>query len=119
MPTNEIITTYNKVQLKGKITKVFPINSKAIKIIVTTTRENQGIQYNDYIETIIWDTANKDINIGDVISLEGNLRNNNYTNKEGQKLYSYQVMVNSSHNFTIEKKDNSLSANTNAENIPF
>lgn len=103
----------NKVQLKGKIKKIFK-HTQNIKIVLHIERKAQDTIYNDYVDIIIWDNVSDNLREGTIISVEGMLRNNNYINKEGIKVYSMQVSV---HKYKIHKEEEDYSQD--AKDIPF
>lgn len=53
---------------------------------------------------------------GTKVVLEGELQNNNYTNKDGQKVYGMQIVVNSLEFAESKSSSNSAPANTQQSN---
>ena len=85
-------------------------------VAVNRPKDKNGEQTADFIETIAFgktaELIEKYFSKGSQIGIQGKIQNNNYTNKDGVKVYSYQVVVDRIE--FIGNKDNTAS-NSNAE----
>ena len=96
----------NLVVLTGRLTKDSEIRYSAegkavarFDFAVNRTFKREGEPDADFFSCVafgkIAETFDKcNISKGTKLLIEGEVRNNNYTNKEGQKVYSTQILVN-------------------------
>ncbi len=109
----------NNVQIQGNLTEkpIVKIGASGIKYCNFNIACNQGYgekQKNDFIKCVAYETTakfiEKNFEKGSQILVEGSLHNNNFTDKNGTKHYSYEVTINNV-NFCGHK-------NTSSVNIP-
>ena len=96
----------NKVIFTGRLCKDAEIrysaDGKAVArfdFAVNRTFKREGEADADFFSCVafgkIAETIEKYVSKGTKILIEGEVRNNNYTNKDGQKVYGTQILVNS------------------------
>ena len=97
----------NKVIISGRLTKDAEIRYSAegkavarFDFAVNRTFKREGETDADFFSCVafgkIAETFDKcNVSKGTKLLIEGEVRNNNYTNKEGQKVYGTQILVNS------------------------
>ncbi len=78
---------------------VTPNNNKVVSIVVACQKEfrNQdGTYETDFFRIEFWkglaDVALKNLRKGQLVCLRARLENNNYTNKEGRKVYDVRIV---------------------------
>lgn len=118
----------NRVVLMGRLTKDPTItytqknNSAVAKIILAVDRriKVEGQPSADFIScTAFSKTAEfieKYLRQGTKIALEGRIQTGNYTNKEGQKVYTTEVMIDNVE--FAESKNNGVKAQAEPETTP-
>lgn len=117
----------NKVILMGRLVRDPELNqtTSGISVCKFTVAVNRPYQKDkeqqaDFINVTAWrgtaEFVSRYFNKGSIIIVEGKLQNNNYTDKEGVKHYSMQVMADNV-NFGGSKSDNTSQAETNSNGI--
>lgn len=107
----------NKIILMGRLVRDPELNTtnSGIAVCKFTVAVNRPYQKDkekqaDFINVTAWrgtaEFVSKYFNKGSIIIVEGKLQNNDYTDKEGVKHYSMQVMADNV-NFGGSKSDNS------------
>ena len=95
----------NKVIFTARPTKTpeirYSADGKAVAkfdCAVNRTFKREGEPEADFFSCVAFgkvaETIEKYVNKGTKILIEGEVRNNNYTNKDGQKVYGTQILVN-------------------------
>ena len=130
----------NKVVLVGRIANDIDLhytageNAKAnarFSVAVNRRFKNADGNYEaDFIRCVAWDRnaefISKWFHKGDMIVVEGNIRTGSFTNKDGQKVYTTDVYVDSvefggsknSGNASASASQNQQNTNTDFMNIP-
>lgn len=117
----------NKVILMGRLVRDPELNqtTNGIAVCRFTVAVNRPYQKDkeqqaDFINVTAWrgtaEFVSKYFNKGSMIIVEGKLQNNDYTDKEGVKHYSMQVVADNV-NFGGGKSDNTSQAETNSNAI--
>ena len=96
----------NKVILMGRLTRNPEVrysrgeNALAVanfSIAVNRSRKNNGEEETDYFNCTVFgkqaEFAEKYLKQGTKVAIIGRIQNDNYTNKEGQKIYGIKIMV--------------------------
>ena len=117
----------NKIILMGRLVRdpELSTTTSGISVCKFTVAVNRPYQKDkerqaDFINVTAWrgtaEFVSKYFSKGSVIIVEGKLQNNDYTDKDGVKHYSMQVMADGV-NFGGSKSDNTSQAETNSNAI--
>lgn len=117
----------NSVILMGRLTrdpdyKKTQSDISVCKFSIAVERKFQnkqtGERETDFIDCQAWrgtaDFISRYFSKGSMVAIEGELQNNNWTDKDGNKRYSYIVQVNQVH-FCGSKNDSAQSSTSQAE----
>lgn len=118
---------FNKIILMGRLVRDPELNqtTNGIAVCKFTVAVNRPYQKDkeqqaDFINVTAWrgtaEFVDKYFSKGKIIIVEGKLQNNDYTDKDGVKHYSMQVMADNV-NFGGSKSDNTSQAETNSNAI--
>lgn len=124
----------NKVNLIGRLTAKpelrytsSNISFSRFAIAVNRPKQKDKEQETDFIDCVVWRGQAKNLtkyqDKGSLVAIEGSLRKENYTNKDGDKRYNTYVLVDRIE-FLSSKNNNVQSeqieeANAQEENDPF
>ena len=116
----------NSVQLIGRLTKDLDLRyTQSGKAVATGTlavnrrfKNASGENEADFIQIQIWDKSAENLanftRKGSQVGVNGRIQTRNYENKEGQRVYATEIVV---ENFTLlEKKSDGQGAQSNGQN---
>ena len=106
----------NQLLLVGRLTNDPEIKEvdgkKKCQITVAVKRQyknKDGIYETDFIPCTIWNTIAEKVceycKKGDVVSVKSRIQNNNYTDKDDNKVYSFDIVAEQVSFMTSEKKE--------------
>ena len=96
---------FNQVLFAGRLTKnpefkEFTNGVKQFKISIAVQRPfraSNGDELTDYFNVTLWRGLAENVfahcTVGSLVIIKGRLENNNYTNKEGQLVYSNEIIA--------------------------
>lgn len=109
----------NSFSIDGEIKKTPQIfkSSKGTNILKFTIMQSKGYYQFVAFSNVADDIDKLNLGIGDIVSIESRIQPNNYTTKDGQKVYGYSFIVDK---LNLEEKnknvveDNDLPINNNS-----
>lgn len=121
----------NKIIITGRTTKDIELKQTATGISVAefsiavnrTFKNANGERITDFFNCIamgkLSETISKYVKKGDQVGVEGRLQTRNYTNREGNRVYVTEIIVENVEFLQSKKQEEQPTTDTNANTDPF